>query len=100
MRAEGYLHIPDGSRKLVGSAEFYEGSLKIMLNFNDMNISGRINSTDFKYAYVETTYGIGRYESTSFTLNIVKFGALAAINGKKMLAGGFLVPANFSLLNI
>jgi hypothetical protein len=100
VRAEGYLHVPDGSRKLVGSADFYEGGLKIMLNFTNMNLSGRINSTDFKTAYVETSYGIGRYESTAFTLNIVKFGALAAINGKNLLGKGFLVPANFSMLNI
>lgn len=46
-----------------------------------MNVSGRINSTNFKTAYVETTYGIGRYESTPYTVNIVVFGALAFING-------------------
>jgi hypothetical protein len=100
VRAEGYLHIPDGSRKLVGSAEFYGGGLKIMLDCTNMNISGRINSTDFKTAYVETTYGIGRYEATAFTLNIVKFGALAVINGKNMLGKGVILPGNFSILNI
>ena len=65
-----------------------------------MNLSGRINSTNFKTAYVETTYGIGRYESTPYTVNIVVFGALAAINGKKMLGSGFLVPGNFSIMDL
>ena len=47
VKVEGYLHVPDGSRKLVGTAEFYEGEIITLLKVKNMNISGRINYTEF-----------------------------------------------------
>jgi hypothetical protein len=100
LKVEGYLHVPDGSRKLVGSAEFYGGKIITLLKINNMNITGRINYTNFESAFVETTYGIGRYESTPYTINIVVFGALAFINGRRMLGKGFSLPGNFSIMDL
>jgi hypothetical protein len=61
---EGYLHVPDGSRKLVGTAEFKEGTIVLAMNIKDMNASGYINgsmpgnTTNFKSAWITTTYDV------------------------------------------
>ena len=47
VKVEGYLHVPDGSRKLVGTAEFYEGEIITLLKVKNMSISGRINYIEF-----------------------------------------------------
>lgn len=100
IKVEGYLHVPDGSRKYIGTAEYYEGQIIAGLKIKNMNVSGRINYTNFQTSYVETTYGIGRYESTPYPINIVVFGALAVINGNRLLRKGILVPSNFSMLDL
>ena len=62
LRVEGYMHVPDGSRKLIGSADFSQGEIVTMLQIQNMTLSGKIgNETKFKTAFVETTYGIERY---------------------------------------
>jgi hypothetical protein len=58
-----------------------------------MTLRGYIYSVDFTTCYVETTYGISRYESTPYTINIIKFGALIVLNGKKFLGKGFDIPS-------
>jgi|LauGreDrversion4_2_1035121.scaffolds.fasta_scaffold474270_2 hypothetical protein len=57
-----------------------------------MTIYGTIDSVDFETGYIETTYGVGRYESTPFTMNIIKFGALIVLNGDDFLKSGIPIP--------
>lgn len=40
VKVEGYLHVPDGSRKLVGTAEYYDGEIIVGLNIKNMTLSG------------------------------------------------------------
>jgi hypothetical protein len=50
-----------------------------------MTVGGEILSVDFQTAYSSTTYGISRYETTPYLINIIKFGALTVLNGKNFL---------------
>jgi hypothetical protein len=46
-----------------------------------MTLLGKLgNETKFKTAFVETTYGIERYQASPYAVNIVVFGACTAIN--------------------
>jgi hypothetical protein len=61
LKVEGYMHVPDGSRKLVGTGEFYGGQIITALKINNMTLSGGLYNTNFKSAFAETTYGTDRY---------------------------------------
>ena len=65
-----------------------------------MTLTGRIgNETKFKTAFVETTYGIERYQASPYAINIVVFGAATALNLEK-LGKGLKVPSNFSIMDV
>jgi hypothetical protein len=85
IKGDALLHLPNGGRHKVGMIEFYNGQLILGLNVTNMTIYGEILSVDFETGYIETTYGIPRYESTPYTINIIKFGALIVLNGKSFL---------------
>ena len=57
-----------------------------------MTVGGEILSVDFQTAYSQTTYGISRYETTPYLINIIKFGALTVLNGKNFLMKGIPIP--------
>lgn len=76
---EGQMHLPTGGRHHLGTAEFYNGSLSIHLNITNNTIYGDITKVDFESCYIQTTYGIERYEATPFVINIIVFGALTAL---------------------
>jgi hypothetical protein len=65
-----------------------------------MTLLGKLgNETKFKTAFVETTYGIERYQASPYAVNIVVFGACTAIN-LQQLGPGQKLPTNFSILDL
>jgi hypothetical protein len=100
VEADGLMHLPDGTRLKIGTAEFYNGRLIMRLNITNNTLMGQILSLDFDTAYAQTFFGTSRYECTPYTMNIVKFGALIVLNGKHFLRKGLEIPRNFSMLYI
>jgi hypothetical protein len=105
LAADAYLHLPDGGRRYIGTFEYYDGTIIAAINVTNINatgfnITGFVYSIDFKRAYVETTYGVSRFEASPFLINIIKFGALIAVNDI-VLAEGVFIPHNItSFMNI
>jgi hypothetical protein len=93
------MHLPTGGRHHLGTAEFYNGSLSIHLNITNNTIYGDITKVDFESCYIQTTYGIERYEATPFVINIIVFGALTALK-MNFFEPGLELPRNFSLLYV
>jgi hypothetical protein len=105
IKVDGYMHVPNGNKTYIGTAEYYNGTIKAILGLKNMNLSGRLNGStpgyvpNFETAFIETAYGIGRYESTPYPVNIVVFGALTVINNR-MLRKGMILPSNFSSISM
>lgn len=97
--ADALMHLPTGGRHLIGTAEFYNGSLSIHLNITKNKLMGDITYVDFESCYVQTTYGIERYEATPYVINIIVFGALTALR-VNFFENGIEIPKNFSLLYV
>jgi hypothetical protein len=80
MVAEAFLHMPDGGRQYIGLLEFYGGELGISVFSQGMLLKGKIDKFEFKSAYASTVYGISRYETTTFLINMVLYGTCLVIN--------------------
>jgi hypothetical protein len=78
--ADGMMHLPDGKRHKIGTAEFYNGSLSLHINIINNTVKGMLSRVDFESCYISPTYrDIERYEATPFVINIIVFGALEAL---------------------
>lgn len=60
--------------------EWYDGEAMISLFAENMFIKGNITKFEFKSAYAQTEYGIDRYETTPFLMNIAFFGGMSVVN--------------------
>ncbi len=77
--------MPTGEKKYIGNFEYLNGTIIAAINVTNIgekgfNVSGFVYSIDFQKAFVETTYGVARFEASPFLMNIIKFGALIAVN--------------------
>lgn len=66
-----------------------------MKDNSGFNITGKVDCLDFTQAFIETTYGVARFEASPFLINIIKFGALIAVNDI-VLSKGVPVPSNIT----
>ncbi len=51
IEADGLLHLPNGERQKLGTAEFYNGTLILRLNITNNTVMGEILSLDFESGF-------------------------------------------------
>lgn len=95
MNGETYLHIPDGSRKYIGLLEFYDAEVWISIYSEGMVFKGLVEKFEFREAYTSTVYGISRYRSTPFLINISLYGMVIIVNEDYLDTNMMAVPANW-----
>lgn len=79
MRAQAFLHMPDGSLQYVGLLEWYDGVVKIQIYSEGMFFKGEVIEFKFATAFCTTDY-FERYEQSAFMFNVALYGSIGSLN--------------------
>jgi hypothetical protein len=80
-RAKAYLHLPDnGGKQYIGMLEWYDGEAWIEIVSEGMLLKGNITKFAFQRAFCQTEYGISRYETSPFLMNMAFYGGVVVLN--------------------